>query len=104
MPCISTPLSLIRFLLVGASLSEPHNDVMYGGCVCGWLDVYVCMYTCVCIRSADKVSQISPIYSSCIAPLLVTSPERFLLFLRVFCLHARWAFSSLLPGSLGLNG
>ena len=36
-------------LFIGARSGSPHNDVMYGGCVCGWLDMYIC------IRSAGKI-------------------------------------------------
>lgn len=68
---------------------QAHNDMMYGGSVSGWLDMYVCI--CV-VHSADKILTgsvcstdevfiISPIYSGCIVPLLATC---FLLFLSLF--------------------
>ena len=37
--CLSPlPYSVFN-LVVGVSLSKPHNDVMYVGRVCGWLDM-----------------------------------------------------------------
>ena len=50
------------------SLNKPLNDVMYGCCVCGWLDMFASYV------QSMKLSQSPPDASSYIAPPSAMSP------------------------------